>query len=237
MRTLGESGYIWGYDSPKCGVLSNYQMKLTDLAIKAAKPRDKPFKLSDSPGLFLLVNPGGSKLWRWRYRFDRKEKLMALGTYPIVGLVHARELHLGGRKTLSAGIDPMAERKAKFETKQSNVEARQRKMESSFENVAHKWWDRWSAGKPPRHAETVMRCLEVDVFPVYGHKCIEEVTVADIWQVMSAAERREGRDIAKDTHEITSRIFRFAVIHGIASKSTTQVIDVRFPLNRPHRSS
>jgi hypothetical protein len=87
-------------------------MKLTDLAIKAAKPRDKPFKLSDSRGLFLLVNPGGSKLWRWRYRFDRKEKLMALGTYPIVGLAHARELHLAGRKTLAAGIDPMAERKA-----------------------------------------------------------------------------------------------------------------------------
>ena len=59
-RTSGKSGYIWGYGSPKCGVLS---MKLTDLAIKAAKPRDKPFKLSDSHGLFLLVNPGGSKLW------------------------------------------------------------------------------------------------------------------------------------------------------------------------------
>jgi Arm DNA-binding domain len=92
-------------------------MKLTDLAIKAAKPRDKPFKLSDSHGLFLLVNPGGSKLWRWRYRFDRKEKLMALGEYPIMSLARARELHFAGRKTLAAGIDPMAERKAKFEAK------------------------------------------------------------------------------------------------------------------------
>jgi Arm DNA-binding domain len=79
-------------------------MELTDLAIKAAKPRDKPFKLSDSHGLFLPVNPGGSKLWRWRYRLDRKEKLMALGKYPIVSLARARELHFTGRKTLAAGI-------------------------------------------------------------------------------------------------------------------------------------
>jgi hypothetical protein len=80
--------------------------------------------------LFLLINPGGSKLWRWRYRFGRKEKLMALGRYPIVGLARARELHLAGRKTLAAGIDPMAERKVK----QSEAEARQREIGNSFEN-------------------------------------------------------------------------------------------------------
>src|SRR5579875_2021166 len=63
-------------------------------------------------GLFLLVNPGGSKLWRWRYRFDGKEKLMALGEYPIVSLAQARERQFAERKKLEAGIDPMAERPA-----------------------------------------------------------------------------------------------------------------------------
>jgi hypothetical protein len=99
-------------------------MNLTDIAIRAAKPKDKPSKIYDSHGLFLLVNPDGSKLWRWRYPFDGREKLMAFGEYPIVTLAHARELHFAGRRALTASIDPMAERKAK----QSEAKARQREM-------------------------------------------------------------------------------------------------------------
>jgi hypothetical protein len=82
-------------------------MALTDTAIRGTKPGKKPFKIYDREGLFLLVNPGGSKLWRWRYRFDGKEKLMALGEYPLVTLGQARELHLAARKTLASGADPM----------------------------------------------------------------------------------------------------------------------------------
>jgi hypothetical protein len=80
-------------------------MALTDSAIRGAKPAQKPFKLYDRDGLFLLVDPGGSKLWRWRYRFDGKEKLMALGEYPLVNLGHAREVHLAARKILATGVD------------------------------------------------------------------------------------------------------------------------------------
>ena len=92
-------------------------MALTDTAIRATKPREKPYKVYDRDGLFLLVNPSGSKLWRWRYRFDGKEKLMALGEYPVVNLAEARERHFAARKMLAAGIDPMAERKAEAETR------------------------------------------------------------------------------------------------------------------------
>ncbi len=132
---------------------------------------------------------------------------MALGKYPIVSLAHA--LHFEGRRTLATGIDPMVERKAKFETKQSEAEGRQHEIESSFENAARKWYERWFASKSSRHAEKVMRCLEVDIFPAYGHKFIDEVTPPDIWQVMMAAERREVRGIAKRIHETTNQIFRF----------------------------
>ena len=87
-------------------------MALTDNRIQGTKPRQKLFKMYDRDGLFLLVNPGGSKLWRWRYRVDGKEKLMALGEYPVVNLGQARELHFESRKTLAAGVDPMSERMA-----------------------------------------------------------------------------------------------------------------------------
>jgi hypothetical protein len=116
-------------------------MALTDTAIRGTKPGQKSFKVYDRNGLFLLVNPGGSKLWRWRYRFDGKEKLMALGEYPLVNLGQARELHFAARKTPATGIDPMAERKAEAEAKQKETEARQRESERSFENIARSWWD------------------------------------------------------------------------------------------------
>jgi Arm DNA-binding domain len=154
-------------------------MVLTDTAIRETKPRQKAFKMFDRNGLFLLVNPGGSKLWRWRYRFDSKEKLMALGEYPLVNVEQARELHFAVRKTLAAGIDPMAERKAE-------AEAKQREAENSFKKIARKWWEWWANNKSPRHADTVLRRLEADVFPAYGHKLIDAIGAPDIRELMLA---------------------------------------------------
>jgi hypothetical protein len=94
--------------------------------------------MTDGGGLCLLIPPSGARLWHWRYYFEGKEKMMALGEYPLVSLKDARELHFAARKTLAAGVDPMAERKAEAESKQREVEARQREAESSFENVARR---------------------------------------------------------------------------------------------------
>ena len=192
-------------------------MALTDAAIRATKPAEKPFKVYDREGLFLLVNPGGSKLWRWRYWADGKEKLMALGEYPIVNLAEARERHFAARKKVAAGIDPIAERKAETESRKREAEARQREAEKSFEKIARKWWAWWAAGKSPRHADYVLRRLEADVFPAFGHKFIDDVTPADIRKRMLAIESRGARDVAKRAHETTSQIFRYAIAHGIAS--------------------
>ena len=81
-------------------------MPLSDTAIRKAKPSDKPLRLFDGGGLYLEVMPTGGKLWRWKYRYGGKEKRLALGGYPDVTLVEAREKHAAGRKLLSAGIDP-----------------------------------------------------------------------------------------------------------------------------------
>src|ERR1700722_89299 len=116
-------------------------MALTDTAIRATTPGKRPYKVYDRDGLFLLINSSGSKLWRWRYRFGGKEKLMALGEYPVVNLAQARERQLAARKKLAGGVDPMAERKAEAESQQREAEARQREAASSFENIARKWWE------------------------------------------------------------------------------------------------
>jgi integrase len=194
-------------------------MGLTIKEIDAAKPSDKPYKLTDAGGLCLLIAPSGAKLWRWRYRFDGKEKMMALGEFPFIALKEARERHAEARKALAGGIDPMAERKAEGEAKQRAAEALQREADNSFENVTRKWWDWWSIGKSPRHAGTVMRRMEVDVFPAFGHKFVDSVTTADVREVMLTIERRDARDVAKRVHETTSQVFRFAIARDIASRN------------------
>lgn len=194
-------------------------MALSDTAIRGLKRSKKPYKVFDRDGLFLLVNPSGSRLWRWRYRFDGKEKLMAFGEYPIVSLARARERLLAGRKMLDSGTDPMAERKAEAAVKEKQIQAQLREAENSFEKVARRWWYWWAAGKSPRHADYVLRRLEADVFPAFGHKFIDSVSAADIRELMLGVEGRGARDVAKRSHETTSQIFRYAIAHGIATRN------------------
>lgn len=86
--------------------------KLTDTAVKTAKPKEKPYKVADGDGLYVLVNPGGGKLWRLKYRFEGKEKLLAIGTYPAVSLKEARARAVTAKEMIARGIDPCAARKA-----------------------------------------------------------------------------------------------------------------------------
>jgi hypothetical protein len=115
-------------------------MSITDTEIKRAKPEQKPYSMSDSGGLHLVISPAGGKLWRWKYRFEGKEKLMALGKYPQVPLAMARERHSEGRRLLATGVDPMAQRKA--------VKTAERvASENSFASVAAQWFEHWQDGK------------------------------------------------------------------------------------------
>ena len=122
-------------------------MAITDTEIRRSKPGDKPFKLSDGGGLHLMVTPSGGKLWRWKYRFEGAEKLIALGGYPEITLADARERRDAVRKHLAKGIDPMAERKAE---KTAVMVA----TEYTFEKIAEQWLEHWRGNKSARHAAT-----------------------------------------------------------------------------------
>ncbi|MBF0503300.1 MAG: DUF4102 domain-containing protein [Candidatus Riflebacteria bacterium] len=107
-------------------------MALNDLTIRTAKPGSKAFKIFDGGGLFLLITPQGSKYWRWKYRFAGKEKLLALGVYPEVGLKEAREKKDQARKLLAGGVDPAENRKA---VKAATLD----RASNSFEVLAIEW--------------------------------------------------------------------------------------------------
>ena len=144
-------------------------MKLTDPVIRAAQPKERPYKLSDGEGLVLLVQPNGSKWWRYRYRYNGKEKMLSIGTYPKVTLKEARHLRVTASDLLKQGINPSQHRQ---EQKLIKTLA----AENSFESVARLWWDNWKAARTERHAHYVIRRLEADVFPMIGSKPVTEIT-------------------------------------------------------------
>lgn len=187
-------------------------MALTDTAIKKLKADDKPIKVADERGLFLLVKPSGAKLWHWKYRFQGKEKLMAIGGYPDVSLAQAREKRDDGRKLLAGGTDPMSQR--------HEVKVAQRiAMEDSFEAVARKWLEHWRGARSARHAEYVLRRLESDVFPVIGHRPVSELGAPELVAMVKRIEARGALDIAKRAMQTCGQVFRYAIAHGKASRN------------------
>lgn len=187
-------------------------MPLTDTSVRSAKPKDRAYKLSDERGLHLHVTSQGSKLWRWAFRFDNKQKLMALGQYPDVSLAQARDGRESARKLLASGIDPMAQRKAE-------KVARRLSVENSFAAVARIWWESWKSARSSSHVDYVWRRLEADVIPAIGARPITEIEAPELVSMMKAIERRGALDIAKRALQTTSQVFRYAVAHGLATRN------------------
>lgn len=159
-------------------------MKLTDMVIKKAKPKDKAYSLADGKGLSILIEPNGSKGWRFRYRFEGKAKMLSFGVYPEVTLLMAREKREVARKLLLDGINPSDERKEKKE----QIE---RKVTHSFEVVAREWHktksDRWSL----KYRDEIIDTFEKDIFPFIGDKEIAEIAPLELLDVLKKIEARE----------------------------------------------
>ena len=187
-------------------------MKLNDPIIKASQPKEKPYKLSDGNGLVLLIQPNGSKWWRYRYKFSGKEKMLSIGTYPVVTLKKARLSRVTASELLKQGIDPSQHRQ---EEKQKQAPA----WENSFESVARRWWEHWSHDKNKRHAGYTIRRLEANIFPSIGSKPINEITASSLLPVVKKIESRGATDIAKRALTTCGQVFRYAVAHGLAERN------------------
>ncbi|MCC7136774.1 MAG: integrase arm-type DNA-binding domain-containing protein, partial [Nitrosomonas sp.] len=187
-------------------------MKLTDTTIKAAKPKEKAYKLSDGGGLLLLVQPNSSKWWRYRYRFNGKEKSISLGVYPGVTLKKARDLRVTASDLLKQGIDPSRHRQ---EQKQIAAIA----AGNSFETVARLWWNHWKHNKTERHASYAIRRLEADIFPVIGREPVNEISIHTLLPVIKKIESRGAVDIAKRALTTCGQVFRYAIVNGLAERN------------------
>lgn len=190
-------------------------MPLTDAACRSAKAKEKSYKLSDGEGMFLQVQPNGSRLWRMAYRFDGKEKTLAFGVYPYVSLVDAREHRFKAKRLLATGVDPGAVVKeakdVKAAAKVSEIAAA-----NTFEAMARAWHTNSKGAWVDAHTERVMSRLERDVFPAIGAKAITEIEPAEILSILRTVEARGAIDIAKRLRQTVGAVFRFAIAEGKA---------------------
>jgi integrase len=178
---------------------------LTDTALKALKPRGKPYKQSDSGGLYVLVTREGSRLWRFKYRYGGREKLLAIGAYPDTSLKLAREKRDAARTALAAGVDPSAQKQAE-----------KGQLADTFEGIAEEW-----LGKLKLKADTVAQLrhrLRTYAFPHLGAKPVRTVTPAEVLDVLRRIERRGTHETAHRVRSLCGRVFRYAVATGRAER-------------------
>lgn len=177
---------------------------LSDAAVRNAKPKSKPYKMSDGEGLFLLVTPSGGKYWRLKYFFGAKEKLLALGVYPEVNLADARDRRSQARKVLATGNDPG---EAKKEARRLLLQ----KQGNTFEMVAREWHSNRRPKWTPKYASKTLRRLELDIFPRLGTRAIADITTQELLSAVRKIEER-GPDLAHRVLQVCGQIFSYAVI-------------------------
>jgi hypothetical protein len=169
--------------------------------------------MGDGGGLFLLVQPNGSKLWQMRCRFNGKEKLLSFGKYPGVGLSAARAKRNAAKAKLAEGIDPSG----RVQNNPNDLQASCR----SFEIVARDWHLNREAGLDPAHAQRVLARLEHDVFPQLGNRPLTDIKASQILGVVRAVEARGALDVSRRLKQGVSQIFRYAIANRWAEDDPT----------------
>jgi integrase len=177
---------------------------LTDTQARGAKPSDRPQKLTDARGLYLLVTPGGGKYWRYDYSFKSKRRTLAFGVYPDVSLGKARERHREARRLLAEGTDPSSMKQA---------------ASRDFQSVARAWHEHWKAGRTEQYARSVETRLETDIFPQIGRRPVTELSPADFRDAVRKIEQRGAFEIARRMLQNCGQIMRYAVANDLVVRN------------------
>ncbi len=195
-------------------------MKLNHTLLNSFKPEKKPYKKTDGNGLVMIINPNGSKWWRFNFRFEGKQKTLSMGVYPDVGLADARDKVHEARKLIAQGIDPSTIRKEK-RIKSSGV--------NSFQSVAKRWHEEmiadgeWSDG----HADKTWRSLHAHVFPYVDKEQIENLGAPEIKVVLDKLADAGKTELQKKVKQRISSIFNFAISEGTVKGNPTMGIKTR----------
>lgn len=176
---------------------------LTVKQIEAAKPKDKPYRMLDSNGLYLYVPVSGKKVWQLRYKLDGKEKVLTVGKYPLMSLQEARDKAWTARKDVSVGVDPVKAKKLSVK-------------DNSFSAIYHEWYDHkrqvWSEG----YADELSRMFRDDILPMIGYLEIQDIEPMQILEVIRRFEERGAMERANKARRRCGEVFRYAIVTGRA---------------------
>ena len=204
---------------------------LNDAAIKNAKPKSKTEKLKDGGGLFLYVEPNGSKRWRYRFQFEGKEQLLSLGVYPDVTLKEARLERDRLKDLINQGINPSEQRKALRATPDGF-------HPNAFEIVARAWFKEVEPTLSPKTANSTIQRLEKHVFPYVGKKDIKAVTAEELNNLLDRMIRTGVAHSAKKVRGLLGRIYRYGILTDKCKTETSYILkDKIIPHNEKHMAS
>ncbi len=205
-------------------------MPLTDTTIKNAKPTpDKAYKLPDGKGMYLLVNPNGSKYFRLKYRFAGKEKVLALGVYPDTTLKQARDKRDQAKKQLADGIDPAITKKEAKTAQRVTTENEKRlnaglPVLDSFEFVALEWYDKRMLSKSESHQKRTLGLLKRDIFPWLGNRPIASIKAPELLEALQRIENRNAIETAHRALQTSGQVFRYAEATGRVDRDISQAL-------------
>lgn len=199
-------------------------LPLSDIQVKNAKPKEADYKLSDGYGMHLLITTTGGRLWRFQYRFEGKQKLLALGAYPAVTLADARQRREDARKLLANGVDPGAVKKAQKESRDvANA--------NSFEVVAREWYNKFKTSWSDSYSRVVISRLQRDIFPWMGKSPISDIEPPEVLAVLQRMESRGAAETARRMKIVCGQIFRYGVAKGMCKRD--QTADLKGALKPP----
>ncbi|MBR1156808.1 phage integrase central domain-containing protein [Bradyrhizobium sp. JYMT SZCCT0428] len=202
-----------------------------DAAFRSAKPREKPFKLSDGGGLFLLIQPNGAKLWRLAYRFDGKQKLLALGQYPITPLTDARLKRDAAKRLLSEGADPSMQRKSERLTARTS-------RRNTFKTVAEDLMEKFKADGDAATTLKKKQWLLDFANAEFGNRPVAEIKAPEILEALRKIEKRGRHETATRVRSTVGAVFRYAIATARAERDPS--VDLRGALITPtvtHRAT
>ena len=189
---------------------------LTDAGVRAAKPKGRDYKLNDSGGLVLFVSKAGGKLWRLRYTYQGKEKLLSFGPYPQVSLANARDQRDAAKALLREGKDPALQKRIR--------KAIGGDVAHTFEAIARGWHARSLPTWTERHAKDVLDSLEAYVFPILGKLPINDITAPMVLGVLRQIEARPALETARRVRQRVSAVFVYAIALGIGEADPAAIV-------------
>jgi Arm DNA-binding domain/Phage integrase central domain len=198
--------------------------KLTDIAVRQAKPSSCSYKRSDGEGLYLLVKPNGTKCWRYDFRYAGKRKTLSIGTYPVITLRVARQALLDAKRLLASNIDPAQEKQRK--RRGSNIDEI-----SLFSAMAKEWWEHQKGAWKGEYARRVRGRLQKEILPTLGNRPITEIQPKEIIALVHHIQQRGTYDVASHALQDIRRICHYALQTG--QLSTNPAIDLPEALSRP----